>query len=104
MIVKLTSSLKGVQIIDDDGKVFQTSVFALKSLLEGDNKKFVICSKMPYDVSPDRFPKSPVYGGYTTIDAEKYDQRVLAKDALAYAHREKRDEEKPVKDAVVKWD
>ena len=60
MIIKVSSSGKQLQVVDDDGFVFGTSVTFLKGLL--DNKsKFLLLTKMPFKVSKSRYKPSPVY-------------------------------------------
>lgn len=105
MILKLTSSLKAIQIVDESGAVYGTSVAHLKKLLEGGNSgTFVLLTKMPYQVAANRFPPSPVYQGATVLDMAKYDAAVQAKDAFARAHNEKKEESRVVTDSVVNWD
>jgi len=61
-ILKLTSSGKGVQIIDDSGNVYMSSVTYLKSLLAGTSKHPVVFfSRLPFKVSPDKFGVSKLY-------------------------------------------
>lgn len=66
MIVKLTASKKAIQIIDDDGNVFQTSAEWMRSLLMG-NKQLVLCNRMPFSVSPTRYKPSPIYNPDTGL-------------------------------------
>lgn len=61
-VVKVTASKKGVQFIDEEGNVFGTSVAYLQSLLAGTLKTgFILLQRMPFQVHPDRFAKSPVW-------------------------------------------
>ena len=61
-ILKITKSGKGIQIIDDDGRVFGTSLAYVQSLLSGTlKKKWILFQRMPFDVAPDRFKKSELW-------------------------------------------
>jgi hypothetical protein len=72
-VAKVTSSKKAVQFITDEGHVFQTSLVFMTQLLAGQVKgDFVLLTRMPFDVSPDRFKKSPVYNkGMVGVDSTK---------------------------------
>ena len=64
MIVKLSSSGRAVQVVDDDGRVFQTSVEFVRGLLEGRSPRgFVLLTRLPFMVSKDRYKPSPVWSG-----------------------------------------
>ena len=61
-VVKLTSSGKAVQFIDDEGNVFMTSLSYLKGLLDGRaNHGFIYLTRLPLRVSDKRFKMSNVY-------------------------------------------
>lgn len=61
-VIKLTSSGKGIQIIDDLGNVYQTSKLYVQSLLDGNIKgNFILCNRLVWKASPDRFMKSPLW-------------------------------------------
>jgi hypothetical protein len=61
-IIKLTGSKKGIQVVDDDGNVFQTSVNFVLGLINGKAKgDFIMTSRLPYKVAPGRFKPSPLY-------------------------------------------
>jgi len=61
-IMKLTKSGKGLLFIDDDGRVYNTSINYLLGLINGRAKySIVTLSRLPFDVPSDKFPKSPVY-------------------------------------------
>ena len=102
MIIKLSSSLKAVQVISDDGTVFQTSIFMLKKLIEDANPaKFSVLTEMSYKVAANRFPKSPVYEGATTLDLSKYDPSRNQSDAFSNSHKVKQEQERVVDDSVA---
>ena len=80
VIMKLSSSKKQLQVIDEEGVVFGTSVTFLKGLLEGRSPhNFIMMTRMPFKVSKGRFKPSPVYVPDTgekelyeeTVDSEK---------------------------------
>ena len=61
-IIKLSRSGNQLQVIDDDGNVFGTSVSWVYNLIEGRAKlNFLMLTKMHMSVAPDRFGKSPVW-------------------------------------------
>jgi hypothetical protein len=62
-IVRLSSSGSQLQFVSDDGVVFVTSVDYVRRLLSGLLRKdFIVLSRFAVGVSPDRFPRSPVWG------------------------------------------
>lgn len=62
-IVKLTSSGKAIQFIDDDNNIYQIAKSYLIPLLMGTSKyKIATMSRMPYKAPEGRFPKSEVWG------------------------------------------
>jgi hypothetical protein len=67
-IVRKTGSGKAVHFITDDGIVYSASYKALLYVLSKDNVKgnnFIVLARMPFSVSDNRFPKSPVYDPVT---------------------------------------
>ena len=62
MIVKLSSSGKAVQVVDDEGCVFQTSVEFFRGLLDGRSPSgFVLLTRLPFRVAVNRYKPSPVF-------------------------------------------
>ena len=62
MIIKLNKTGKQVQIVDDDGRVYGTSVSFLMSLIKGTSKvNFLLTSRLPFNLSPDRYKPSPLW-------------------------------------------
>lgn len=57
--IKLTTSGKAIQFIDDKGQVYQTSVYDYNLLITG-QKKFTTPVRLPFDVNPERWPASPL--------------------------------------------
>ena len=73
--IKLTTSGKAIQFIDDEGRVYQTSLYDYSLLVAG-KKKFTTPVRLPHDVSPQRFPPSKLLmpdpnGGWKTIDVPR---------------------------------
>lgn len=61
-VVKLSSSLKQVQFVDDEGNVFVTSKKFLEGLLSsGSSGRVLVLGLLPNKVSPGRFPRSEVW-------------------------------------------
>lgn len=61
-VLKLTKSGKGFQIIDDDGRVYMTSVNSIHFLLGGKAKNgFITTKRLPFGVAKDRFAPSELY-------------------------------------------
>jgi hypothetical protein len=62
MIIKLSSSGKQLQVVDDDGCVFGTSVEWVKGLLEGRSPSgFLLLTRLPLKVAKGRYKPSPVW-------------------------------------------
>lgn len=62
MIVKLSSSGRALQVVDDEGCVFQTSVEFVRGLLDGRSPSgFLLLTRLPFRVSKDRYKPSPVW-------------------------------------------
>jgi hypothetical protein len=87
--IKLTTSGKAIHFIDDEGRVFQTSLYDYSLLVAG-KKKFITPVLLPHGVSPKRFPPSPLYniatqekvdvgynfksGGHDAYDIKKFNE------------------------------
>lgn len=72
MIIKDTRSKKAVLIIDDYGKVFTIPKTSLSNFLNG-VKGITVLTRLPFDVDPLRFKRSPVFWNGKVISAEEYD-------------------------------
>lgn len=106
MIIKLSSSRKAVQVVDEEGRVFQTSVAYLVRLLEEPNPgKFALLTELPFRVSASRFPKSPLYEGVTKVNLPtlSVNPDKTNKDVYAAKSREKLKEDRAVEDSEVDW-
>lgn len=107
-VVKLTSSKKAVQFITDEGEVYQTSAVFLQGLLMGKSKQgFILLNRMPFNVSSERFAKSPLYDpdGIYKGNAEKTVERAknvtTTNDPFSVKTREKNSEKKAFVDKKV---
>lgn len=61
-IIRLTSSGRAIQVVTDEGYVYQTSTTFLQGLLWGKAKgNFITTNRMPFNVAPDRFKPSELY-------------------------------------------
>jgi hypothetical protein len=72
-IVRLTASGKAVQFITDDGVQYVVALAHLQGYLANGNKPFIVLSRLADLVSPERYPKSPVWdpGGSVVNNSEK---------------------------------
>lgn len=104
MIIKLSSSGKQLQVVDDEGVVFGTSVEFLKGLLDGRSPKgFLLLTRLPFRVSKRRFAKSPVWvpeGGVKEVVDEDVG---TGEDVLSAREQKKRQVKRSVSDEGVKW-
>ena len=101
-IIKLTSTGKAVQVITDEGEVFQTSVNFLMGLLMGKAKAgFITTKRMPFMSAPDRFAPSELYdpGGLFIGNSSK--TLTSTNDALSVKMREKNEKKKSFQDKMV---
>ena len=103
-VIKLNASGKAVQVITDEGVMFQTSRFYVEQMLSGKlNVPFILMSRLENGVSPDRFKKSPVWSGNlgvkttdpsqpltTTNDAFSVKAKTDIKQAQVYSNEEVR--------------
>jgi len=79
--IKLTTSGKAIHFIDDDGRVYQTSLYDYQLLVSG-KKKFTTPVLLPHGVSPTRFPPSPLWNPVTGEKTEVgYKHKAGAHDA-----------------------
>lgn len=72
MIIKDTRSKKAILIIDDYGKVFTIPKTSLSNFLNG-VKGITVLTRLPFDVDPLRFKRSPVFWDNKLIPADEWD-------------------------------
>jgi len=60
-IVKISKSKKSVLFIDDDGRVYCTSISFLLGVINSKSMLPTILTRLPFNVEPTRFKKSPLY-------------------------------------------
>ena len=103
VVVRLSSSGRGVVLVDDEGYMFSCSLFALQRFLRGDwdGDVFWFSSLVEDGVrirtEPSRFGRGPVFdvvSGERTSWDEVLEGASVARrrDALAKAERERREE------------
>jgi len=96
-IVKLSKSGHQVQFIADNGEIYTVSaILMMKTINEHKAGNFVVLTRLPVNVSPDRFPKSPVWTGTEVKHVEKASQ-----DGLSKKGREERKNTKQFEDKAV---
>ncbi len=101
--MKLSSSGKQLQFIDEEGNVYGTSTLFAKGMMEGKSKHgFILLTKMPFKVNKNRFAKSPVYNP-DTGEKEVQTEETLTNnnDAFSVKAKEKTNQTKAFKDKVV---
>ena len=92
-VIRFTKSGQGVMFVSDSGGVYLTSKKFLLSFLYGSLRgDFVALTRMPNNVSPDRFPKSKVLGGKEIVEADSASTDALAekrgKDKIDLTNKE----------------
>jgi hypothetical protein len=105
MIIKISKSGKAFQVVDDNGIVYQTSVYIAKMLLEGTvNGGWVLLSMLPEKVSADRFPKSPLYMP-EGMSADDVSAEVTRASQDAYSEKRAKDNtsKDAYKDKQIEW-
>lgn len=102
-VLKLTSSGKGVLVIDDDGNVFITSVNSILYLIKGFAKGgFITTNRLPFPVAPDRFKQSELYDPDGTFDGNAAKTvKTTTNDALSVKVRKEMDNKKKLEDKKV---
>ena len=99
-ITKLTKSKKAVMFVDEQGTAFMTSVVAIQNMLSGNIKgDFILLSRMPFTINPDRFKKSPLYepDGYIAPKDSTRNQT----DALGPQNRQDNKEKRQYTDVTI---
>ncbi len=100
-VIKLTSSKKAIQIIDDEGRVYQTSVNSIAYLLSG-KAPFITTSRLPFNVAPGRYKPSEVWTDGGKIDPKSIEQAVSTKnDAQSVKATEEKKASKAYTDKIV---
>lgn len=80
-VARLGKSGKGIHFIDDQGNAYVSSTAYLKRLMDGKFPTgFIVLTRLPNPINPDRFPKSPVWNADDTISDEPISN---ANDALS---------------------
>ena len=101
-VVKLGSSGKSIQFIDDEGYIYYTSVNFLVGLLNNKSKgKIILLKRQPLKAAPGRFQKSPIYDPNNIL--ETVDEKTLdtSNDGLSNKSIEKQKKTKSFEDKKV---
>jgi len=99
----LTKNKKAVQVVTDEGYVYQTSVVFLQGLLMGKAKAgFITTSRLPFNVAPGRFKPSELWDPDGVFDTpEKRRTLTNNNDAFSVKERENKEIKKGFEDKAV---
>ena len=104
-IIKLSSSGKQLQVVDDFGNVYATSLVYAKMLLDNKlPKPFILCSRLPNKVSASRFGLSPVWNPDNRPVAELVpgtSGEIISKDSFSNEVRDSNKVKVNIEDKVV---
>ena len=103
-IVRVSASGKGFQFVDDGGKVFITSIEYIKRLLDGRySGPFILLTRLPNDVSIDRFGISPVWNpdSGSVCKGDVIDSSMLSTNNDALSQKVLKKKDVLVKDVVL---
>lgn len=105
-IIKISKSGKQIQVIDDFGNIYGTSLTGLQNLLNGQVRQgYVMLMRMPFNVSANRFGVSPLWeipGQESTNLVKQGDSSVnLSNDAFSASNIKKKEDIKKFQDKVV---
>ena len=85
-IIKLNSAGTAVQVVDDYGRVYQTSKQWVEQLIAGRKKgNFIPTSRLPFNYAKNRFKKSELYDPKGVWDGKDPDDDI-ANDNLTTAN------------------
>lgn len=100
-VVKLTSSGKAVQFIDDQGNVFQTTAGMITSLIGKQvAHSMVVLTRLPIKAAPDRFQVSPLYNPEGRVEDGTL-SRTQSNDAFSPKLKKDFDQQKQFEDKQV---
>ena len=101
-VVKLNKSGKAVQIITDEGQVYQTSVVFLQGLLMGKAKgNFITTSRLPFNVAPGRFKPSILWDPNGVFKGDAAKTLTTTNDAFSVKETKKNEQKKMFEDIKV---
>jgi hypothetical protein len=102
-VLKLTTSKKAIQIIDDNGQVYQTSVNSIAYLLSG-KAPFITTSRLPFNVAPGRYKPSALWTDGGRINVKSIEQATSTKnDAQSVQVLEEKKKDKAYEDRVIEF-
>lgn len=93
-----------MQVIDDDGKVYQTSVNSLLYLLNGHAKKqgnFITTVRLPLNAAPHRYKKSELYDPNGLFKGDAAKSLTTARDSYSVKVQEEQKTKKAYEDKNV---
>ena len=101
-VLKLTKNKKAVQIITDEGLVYQTSVVFLQGLLMGKARgDFIKTVRLPFNVAPDRFAPSEIWDPNGVFKGDAAKTLTTTNDALSVKTRKQNEVKKGFVDKQV---
>ena len=102
-VVKLSSSGKQLQFIDDEGNMFVTSAAFVMGLMQNRSKHgFLLLSRYPNKISKDRFKQSPLWDpSGLAANNEQHENVNQSSDGLSIKSRKEQEEVKQFKDKKV---
>jgi hypothetical protein len=107
-VLKVSKSGKQFLVITDEGEVFACSIKLVQKLLyTPDNMPFVLLSRMPFGVSPDRFLSSPLWvpnKGILTATGKPADDLKVAADSFSNKGKTLVKEQQAFSDKVIDVD
>lgn len=100
-IIKLSSSKKSIQFVDESGNVFFTSVNYLLGLLNGKSPTgFIQLKRLPIPIAMNRFKPSELWDPNGISNSKTVD---LNTDGLAAKRIKSEEKKEAFKDKIVKW-
>ena len=101
-VIKLTSSGKGILVIDDEGKVYVTSVNSITYLLNGHAKGgFITTKRLPNNVAKDRFKPSELYDPDGIYKGDAVKSLTTTNDPFSVKDRKEKEVKKSYTDKKV---
>lgn len=101
-VIRLTKSKKAINIIDDEGKSYITSVNSITYLLNGHAKgDFITTKRLPHNVAPGRFAPSELYDPEGVFQGDAAKSLTTANDAVSIKGRKEKEVKEGFKDKKV---
>lgn len=101
-IIKLSSSKKSVQFVDEQGNVFFTSVNYLLGLLNGKSPTgFIQLKRLPIPIAMNRFKPSEVWDPNGVLNEKTLEPVDFKTDGLSAQRLKKEEKKESMKDKLV---